>query len=311
MQSASGAKRAPLSASRSSELAATPPTTAIVSCPVASAAASVRSASARTIDRWYEAARSARSLLEPVAEVASRVEQRGLHAREGEVEAVEPGDGEREGRRVAALREPVELGAAGIAEAEQPSALVERLAGGVVECRSEHLEAAALADVEQQRVPTAREQAEKRRLHRVGLEVERRDMPVEMVDRDERQPLRPRERLRRREADEQRADEPRALRHRDAVDVVERRSGLAEGLSKHRRHELELAPRGHLGDDPAVAGVELGLRGDDARADLAVDGDEGGGRLVAGRLEPEDHPASARPCTGSRHMITASSRLSV
>ena len=67
----------------------------------------------------------------------------------------------------------------------------------------------------------AREQARERRLERVGLEVERRDVPLEVIDRDERQPARPRDRLRGRQADEQRTHEPRALRHADAVDVVE------------------------------------------------------------------------------------------
>ena len=55
----SGAKRASGSAARNSEFAATPPTTAIVASPSRSAAACVRSTSARTIARWYEAARSA------------------------------------------------------------------------------------------------------------------------------------------------------------------------------------------------------------------------------------------------------------
>ena len=44
-----------------------------------------------------------------------------------------------------------------------------------------------LLHVEQQRVPAAREQAEKRRLERVRLEEERRDVAVEVVDGHERQ----------------------------------------------------------------------------------------------------------------------------
>ena len=102
-----------------------------------------RSTSARTIARWYEAARSARRALELVrAELAHRVEQRGLHARRTRSR------GRRRARpgtrtpRVALPREPVDLGAAGVAEAEQPGALVERLAGRVVERRAEHAVAA-------------------------------------------------------------------------------------------------------------------------------------------------------------------------
>jgi hypothetical protein len=63
------------------------------------------------------------------------------------------------GRRVALLREPVDRGAARVAEPEQPGALVEGLAGGVVERRPEELGGAPPPDGEELRVPAAREQA--------------------------------------------------------------------------------------------------------------------------------------------------------
>jgi hypothetical protein len=160
--------------------------------------------------------------------------------------------------------------------------------------------------VQEHRVPAARQEAEKRRLERVRLEVERRDVAVEMVDRDERQAARPRDRLRRGEADEERADQPRALRHGDAIDLLERRVRLRERLADDGRHELEVPSRRDLRHDSAVASVQLGLRGDDVRADLAFVRDERRGGLVARRLDPEDQ----RP-TGSFHMMSASSRLSV
>ena len=138
-----------------------------------------------------------------------------------------------------------------------------------------------------------------------GCEVQRGDVPVEVVDPDERQATRPRDRLRGGDADEQRADQPRPLRHGDAVDVVERRARLGERLADDRRDELEVAARGNLGDDAAVARVQIGLRGDDARANLPVLRDERRRGLVATRLDPEDQ-ASA-----SFHMMSASSRLSV
>ena len=85
-----------------------------------------------------------------------------------------------------------------------------------------------------------------------------------------------------------------------------------ERLAEHRDDVLEVVPRGDLGHDAAEAGVQLRLRGDDARGDLPVLGDERGGGLVAGGLEPEDHSAaSSSAAPGSRHMISASSRLSV
>ena len=94
-------------------------------------------------------------------EVAHGVEQRRLEPGEREVEPGHARDREGERLRVALAREPVDLGAARVAEAEQPRALVERLAGRVVERRPEHASyRRAVADVEQQRVPAAREQAE-------------------------------------------------------------------------------------------------------------------------------------------------------
>ncbi len=182
------------------------------------------------------------------------------------------------------------------------------------------------AHVEQQRVASACKQAEERRLHRLGLEVERGDMPVQVVDRHERQAAGPRERLGRGEADEQRADQAGPGGDRDAVDVVERDARLLLRLTQDRQHELEVPARGDLGDDAAVARMQVGLGGDDVGPDLALLGDERGGRLVAGRLERENHAsimpgsdelaagagqALAASRTGSFHMISASSRLSV
>ena len=50
----------------------------------------------------------------------------------------------------------VELAPARVAETEEPRALVERLARGVVEGRPEHVVAASLRHVEEHRVPAAR-----------------------------------------------------------------------------------------------------------------------------------------------------------
>ena len=63
--SGSGARAASGRAARSSLFAATPPTTAILSVPSLSAACRSRSVRARTIARWYDAARSARRSASP------------------------------------------------------------------------------------------------------------------------------------------------------------------------------------------------------------------------------------------------------
>ena len=133
---------------------------------------------------------------------------------------------------------------------------------------------------------------------------------MQVVDRRERQPPRPGERLRRGDADEQRADQAGPRGDGDELDVLERRVREPERLAQHGRDQLEVPARGDLGHDPAEARVQLGLGGDDAGRELAVARDERRGGLVAGGLDPEDQ-APPGAGTGSFHMIRASSRLSV
>ena len=176
-----------------------------------------------------------------------------------------------EGVCVTRPRQPVDLGTARIAEPEQARTLVEGFAGSVVDRRPEHARlGAGIANIEQERVAAAREQAQKRRLERFGLEIERGDMPVEVVDGGERQTSRPRDRLRRCHAHQQGADQPGPGRDADQLDLVEPGAALCEGLADHRRDELEMPPRGNLGDNASVSCVQVGLRRDDVRADPAL-----------------------------------------
>src|SRR5438105_1334124 len=221
-------------------------------------------------------------------EVANGVEERRLQAGEGEVEARDARNGERVGLRIALVRETVERGAAGVAEAEQPRALVEGLARRVVDGRPDAAEAVPLAHVEEQRVPAAREQAQEGRLERLRLEVERGHVPVQVVDRGEREPAPEGDPLRSRDADEERAAQPRAGRHGDDLDVVEPCGRRAERVADDVRDELQVTPRGDLGYDAAEARVQLRLRGDDVRPDVSGR-DDGRRRLVARGLDPEDH----------------------
>ena len=77
-----------------------------------------------------------------LAKVARRIDERRLEAREAEVEAgvARHRDRERERLGIALARDPLDLRAARVAEAEDPRRLVERLAGGVVERLPEDLE---------------------------------------------------------------------------------------------------------------------------------------------------------------------------
>ena len=167
VQSASGARAASASAARSSEFAATPPTTAIRSEP-ATLGRLAQAAGQRGHDRALVGGGEVR------APRLERLRRPGLARRRGGRSSAprrrsrararaRPGT-ERLG--VAHAGERVDRGAARVAEPEQPRALVERLAGCVVERRPEPLERAVVAHREQQRVASAREQAGEGRLER-------------------------------------------------------------------------------------------------------------------------------------------------
>ena len=142
-------------------------------------------------------------------------------------------------------------------------------------------------------------------------------MALEVVDRGEREAARAGDRLGGLDAHEQRADEPGAARHRDELDVVELGPGLRERVVDDRVGELEVVAARHLRHDAAVAVVHA-LARDHVRADLAVERDDRGARVVAAGFDAEDQAmptfgmSSSRPTSvdGVRHMITASSPLS-
>ncbi len=84
---------------------------------------------------------------------------------------------------------------------------------------------------------------------------------------------------------------------RDAVDLVQRRSRFAERLAYDGRDQLEVPPRRDLRHDTAVLRMQVGLGGDDVRADVAVLRDHGGRRFVARGLYSEDHADRAWTAT--------------
>ena len=93
-------------------------------------------------------------------------------------------------------------------------------------------------------------------------------MALQVVDGRQRQPARGGQALRGGDADEQRADQARALGDGDQLGVVERGAGAREGVVDDRVDELEVVAAGDLRHDAAVAVVDA-LGGDDVGADLA------------------------------------------
>ena len=140
-----------------------------------------------------------------LGQLADGVEQRGLGLRTRS----SPGRGPR-GTRTRPGRRRARADRSQPHRVAEPSSLAPcRTPRRVVERRPEQLEALPVTHRQHERVPPAREQARERRVERVGREVQGRHVGAEVVDRDERQATRPRERLRGGEADEQGADEAR------------------------------------------------------------------------------------------------------
>ena len=228
VHSSSGAKAASGSALRSSEFAATPPTDREPLEAGPSAASSRRRtqcADDRALVRGREIGPPPLDLVRP--EVAHRVQERRLEPREREVESRDAGDREVERLGIALPGEPVDRGPPRVAETEEASALVERLARRVVERRPQPLGPTSLAHGEEERVPAAREQARERRLERIGLEVERGDVSLQVVDGNEWQP-RPQAIAFAAEIPTRSAPTSPALRHGDSLDPVERDVRLLE-----------------------------------------------------------------------------------
>ena len=148
-----------------------------------------------------------------VAQLAHGAQERRLQAREREVVPGLPAQDvrKREPPRIAVARDELERGTAGLAQAEEARALVEGLAGGVVERAAETHGCGVVGHVEHERVPAGREQAGERRLQPQGREPQRGDVAKQVIDRDERQVPRVRDGLGRGETDEQRTDQARAL----------------------------------------------------------------------------------------------------
>ena len=211
---------------------------------------------------------------------------------------------------VALRRQPVDRRSARIAEPEQPRALVERLAGRVVERRAHDVEPAVIPDVEEQRVPAAREQAEERRVDGSGCRNSEATWPCRWLTGASGS--------RRAHASAFAADSPtrsapispgpcvtatRSTRSSPtpASPSASRRTGVTS--SRCRRDATS-------GTTPPYFACSSAWEETTLAQDLAVVRDDRRGRLVAGRLEPEDQ-ALAGSRTGSRHMISASSRLSV
>ena len=121
-----------------------------------------------------------------------------------------------------------------------------------------------------------------------GLEKNGVDVAGEMVHGDERLAQREGESFAVGEANEQGADEARALSDGDGVEIVQGDVGLVDGFADDRHDLAEMFARREFGDHAAVFAVNFDLGRDHAGEDAFAVGDDGGGGFVAGGFDAEN-----------------------
>ncbi len=185
-----------------------------------------------------------------------------------------------------------------VPQPEQPRALVDRLAGGIVEGATEQLDAAQpglrAVHPREERVAAARDEHQVGRLRRRHLgQPAGEQVAMEVVDGHDGDRARRGERLGGLQAAEQRADEPWPLGDGDLIDGVGLHPGRAQGIRHHRTDRLDVLARGELGHHAAVRIVHALRRDRVAQHALAVE--HGRARVVAGGLDGqgERHPAAS------------------
>ncbi len=166
-------------------------------------------------------------------------------------------DRQREGVRVALRGRALDRRAAGIAEPEQPRGLVERLAGGVVERLARGLGASRGRVPRRAACGRRWRSGRERRLERIGVqEGSPRRGPGGGRPGSAACRVRGGERLRRVDSPTSRAPiSPGSVVTAIASTSIEAASGVARARLDDGIDQLEVAPRGDLGHDPAEAGV--------------------------------------------------------
>ncbi|MPM91687.1 hypothetical protein SDC9_138819 [bioreactor metagenome] len=179
----------------------------------------------------------------------------------------------------------------GIAESEEFRRLVERFAGGVVDGKSEMPRAAVAPDGQQTGVAARHHQRQHRIARRIGQHgrpgsAEKRavNMSEKMIDAVKRLAPGQCETLGEIDPHQQRRDQPRPLRHRDRVDLLQGDARLGERTVEHRLQRRQVFARRQFRNHAAVRRVLRDLRRDAAGQHFISVFDHSRGGFVAAGL---------------------------
>ena len=120
-------------------------------------------------------------------------------------------------------------------------------------------------------------------------------MPLDVVDRNQRQFPRPGEGLRPAHAREQRPHQPRPESHRHRVQIRHLHPRVRQRLPNEGVQRLHMHARGNLRHHAPVEGMPVDLRGDDAGQYAPPVLHDGRRRLVAGRFDGQNPGVALLP----------------
>ena len=118
-------------------------------------------------------------------------------------------------------------------------------------------------------MPAGHDQCQKRRFQLRLCEIRRRDVSVNMIDRDQRDAVGERQRFGKIDSHQQGADQSRMRRDRNGTDVGQPDTRRAERLLRDAADSLNMRAAGYLRDDAAVQPMHVYLRCHNVRADAA------------------------------------------
>ena len=189
------------------------------------------------------------------------IQHRGLHAAETEIVRIirHPGLRKRNSLRIPLIRRFFNLRTAGIAKTDGPGHLVKSLSGSIVPGFSQNLIFSVIRHFYQMGMSAGRHKTEKRRFQIRMFNIVCRNMSLDMVHADQRKVPRKCDRLRLRNANQQRADQPRPVGHAHGVDIIQRHIRFFQRLLDNLVDLLYMFSRCDLRDHSTVQLMQVDL----------------------------------------------------
>jgi hypothetical protein len=138
-------------------------------------------------------------------------------------------------------------------------------------------------------------------------------MGLKVMNGDEGQAMGKCDRLRRDKTNDETADQTRPGGRRNGIEIGKAHSRLAHGLSRQEIEAFYVRARGYFRHHTAIGAVAFPLRthniGEDTALAIAPAHNDGGGRLVAARFQPEHKATFSAIFVGAIHELFQRTRV--